>query len=290
MSTLYLNGRFVEDADATVSVLDRGFIFADGIYEVWRVIQGRLFEAERHQERLERGLRELDIVQPPDVRPEALARIAERLFAANGINGGEATLYLEITRGVAPRSHAFPPQGTPPTVLMMARPFAPDLRHQEAGAAAITTPDLRWLRCDIKTVQLLPNVLANQRAKEAGALEAIFVRDGRITEGSHTSLFGVLDGVLRTHPADHFVLPGVTRAVVLDLAAELGVAVAETPIASADLPRLQELFLCGTTTDITPVVRADDVIIGQGVPGELTLQLQHALRARMAALSPTTLR
>lgn len=279
----YLNGRFVEEDQAVISVQDRGFVFGDGVYEVWRVVRGVLFEAERHQARLERGLRELGIAQPEDTTTDEIRRIAERLLEANGLTAGEATVYLEVTRGAAPRTHAHPPKGTAPTVYLTVKPFRPDPAGRRAGATAITLPDIRWLRCDIKTVQLLPNVMASQRAKEAGVLEAIFIRDGRITEGTHTTVFGVVDGVLRTHPADHFVLPGITRAVILELANELAIPVAEVPIAAEDLPRLQELFLTGTTTDVTPIVRLDGRAVGAGTPGPITRRLDGELEARLAA-------
>lgn len=282
----YLDGRFVEEDQAVISAQDRGFLFGDGVYEVWRVVRGTLFEAERHQERLERGLRELALPRTPDTAAEAIRRVAERLLEENGLTDGEATLYLQVTRGAAPRTHAYPPSGTPPTVFMTVRPFMPNESVREAGATAITLPDIRWLRCDIKTVQLLPNVMASQRAREAGVLEAIFIRDGRITEGTHTSVFGVLDGVLRTHPADHFVLPGVTRAVVLDLADELAIPVAEVAIAAEDVPRLQELFVTGTSTDVMPIVRLDGRPVGSGAPGPIARRLHAALATRLAAAAP----
>lgn len=279
----YLNGRFVEEDQAVIPVQDRGFIFGDGVYEVWRVVDGALFEAERHQARLERGLRELQITQPRDTTAESIRRIADRMLEANGITSGHATLYLQVTRGAAPRTHAFPPAGTPPTVFLSVKSFTPDTAHQRAGAAAITVPDIRWLRCDIKTVQLLPNVMANQRASEAGVHEAIFIRDGRITEGTHTNVFGVLDGVLRTHPADRFVLPGITRGVLLELAGELAIPTAEIPIATGDVPRLQELFITGTSTDVTPIVRLDGKPVGTGAPGPVAMRLLDALHSRLAA-------
>ncbi len=287
---VYVNGRFVEEAEAVVPVLDRGFLFGDGVYEVWRVVHGRLFEAERHQARLERGLRELAIAQPDDTRADALLAIAERLFTSNGLTGGEATLYVEVTRGAAPRTHAFPPKGTAPTVVVMARALRPNRALCESGGAAITVPDLRWLRCDIKTIQLLPNVMANQQAKDAGATESIFVRDGRITEGTHTSIFGVIEGTLRTHPLDRSVLPGVTRAVVLEMAQELGVPVAERAISVDELSSLEELFLCGTTTDVTPLVRLDGQPVGDGRPGPITVALYRGLSSRLSAFAAPAIR
>lgn len=280
---VYLNGQFVSDDAATISVLDRGFIFGDGVYEVWRVVRGKLFEEARHLRRLQRGLGELRIAPPALVRSDELARVAARLLAENGLQQGEATLYVEITRGTAPRAHAFPPEGTAPTVFAMAKALTLPHEARAAGASVITTPDLRWLRCDIKTVQLLPNVMAKQQAVERGALEAVFIRDGIVTEGSHTNVFGVLDGELRTHPQDQFVLPGVTRDVVLEVAAACGIPIRQEAMRETDLERVTELFLSGTTTDVMPVVRVDDRVIGAGKPGPVARRLYDGLRERLDA-------
>jgi D-alanine transaminase len=279
---VYLNGQYVPLREATVSALDRGLIFGDGVYEVWRAVRGRLFEAERHQARLERGLRELRIVPPADATLEHLTSIGDRLLGENELLGGDATLYVEITRGAAPRSHYFPVVGTPSTLLVMAGKLSlSDARYN--GTSVITQPDIRWLRCDLKTVQLLPNVLARQAATDAGASEAIFVRDGVITEGTHTTVFAVIDGVLRTHPANHLVLPGVTREVVVELARGMGIAVREQGVAVAEMPNVSELFLTGTTTDVTPVVRVDGEKIGGGSPGPIASALRDRLLERMGA-------
>lgn len=277
---LYLNGEFVPAADAAISALDRGFIFGDGVYEVWRVVHGHLFEAERHQARLEHGLRELRIGRPAAAALTGLRDIAQRLLTENGLLEREATLYVEITRGAAPRTHYFPPAGTAPTLLVMASPFTPS-ESRFTGTSVITQPDVRWLRCDLKTIQLLPNVLARQVATEAGASEAIFIRDGVITEGTHTTVCAVIAGELRTHPANHLVLPGITREVVLDLAREQGIAVREEAIAVAELPRVDELFLTGTTTDVTPIVKLDGRAVGAGVPGPVTRGLLERFLERL---------
>ena len=279
---VYLNGQYLPAAEATISVLDRGFVFGDGVYEVWRVVRGQLFEAERHQARLERGLRALRIVPPDEARLERIVAIAERLLDENGLAAGDATLYVEITRGAAPRTHYFPPGDTAATMLVMVSAFTPSPARL-SGTKVITQPDVRWMRCDIKTIQLLPNVLARQAATEAGASEAIFVRDGVITEGTHTTVFGVIGGVLRTHPANHHVLPGVTRDVVIELARELGVEAREEGIQLIELHRVAELFLTGTTTDVTPVVEVDGRAIGDGTPGRLTGTLRDRLIARMVS-------
>lgn len=277
----YLNGAFIPRSSASVPVEDRGFIFGDGVYEVWRVIDGRLFETNRHLARLEHGLSELRISPPDILRPEVLHAVADRVIAECGLSEGQASLYVEVTRGVAPRTHAFPAAGTPPTVLVMANRLKPADELRERGAAAITTQDVRWLRCDIKTIQLLPNVLAKQAATERGATEAILVRDGFVTEGSHTNVVAVYGGVLRTHPLNNFVLPGITRAVVLELARSMGMEVVERAFSQTELYEADELFLVGTTTDVMPIVRVDDRAIGAGVPGETTKRLSRALRAFM---------
>jgi D-alanine transaminase len=278
---MYLNGVYVPDTEAKISVLDRGFIFGDGLYEVWRAIEGRFFEPARHQARFENGLRALKISQPDDTKAAQIRAIADRLFAENSLQAGEATLYLQVTRGVASRTHHFPAQGTKPTVMMMARVFTPSEARCRTGGSAITVPDIRWHRSNIKSVQLLPNVLANEQAHQADALEALFVRDGLLTEGTHSNLFGVIDGVLRTHPANDFVLPGITREVVLEVAESIGVPRAEKAIGIDELARVDELFVCGTTMDVTPIIRVDGAPVAGGSPGPITNALYEGLLARL---------
>lgn len=281
----YLNGQFLPRADAAVPVEDRGFVFGDGVYEVWRVVDGQLFETERHLARLSSGLRELRIPAPDLTDRDRLTAVADRLLADDNLLDGEATFYVEVTRGVAARTHQFPSAKIAPTVFAMANKFRPadDLRRD--GASCITIPDIRWLRCDIKTIQLLPNVLGKQAAAEAGALDVLFVRDGVITETSHANVLAVIDGVIRTHPTNHLILPGVTRAVVLEIAREHGMRVDETPCTPNDLTRASEVFLAGTTTDVMPIVRVDDVAIGDGTPGPIATTLFRELRRRLDALA-----
>ena len=280
--TVYLNGQYLKAEDAKVSVLDRGFIFGDGVYEVWRFVDGSLFEHERHERRLKSGLKSIEI-DVPDRDVEELADVAERLIKENDLSRGEGTFYVEITRGAATRTHAFPPKGTRPAIFGMVSKFQVPDALREAGAKAITEPDVRWLRCDVKTIQLLPNCLAKQRAQEAGALEAIFVRDGVVTEGTHTSVLGVKDGTLLTHHLSPLVLPSVTREVVLEIAREQGIPVKEQPFSQAELFKLDELFVSGTTTDVTPIVEVDGKKIGSGRPGPVSKQLYAGLQARLYA-------
>lgn len=284
--TVYLNGQYLKAEDAKIPVLDRGFIFGDGVYEVWRFVDGTLFEHERHERRLKNGLKSIEI-DVPDRDVEALADVAERLIGENGLSRGEGTFYVEVTRGAAPRTHAFPPRGTRPTIFGMVSKFQVPEALREAGAKAITQPDVRWLRCDVKTIQLLPNCLAKQKAHEAGALEAIFIRDGIVTEGTHTSVLGVKDGTLLTHPLSPLILPSVTREVVLEIAHEQGVPVKERPFSETELFQLDELFVSGTTTDVTPIVEVDGKKIGAGRPGPVSKQLYAGLQGRLYAESAT---
>lgn len=279
----YLNGQYLPRSAATIPVEDRGFIFGDGVYEVWRAVNGRLFETDRHLARLAFGLRELRIAAPDVARRDVLDQVADRLLTESGLLDGEATLYLEITRGVAPRTHQFPPAGTAPTVFATANRFVPPNDLRSRGASAITAPDVRWLRCDIKTIQLLPNVMAKQAAAERGAMEAIMIRDGVVTEGSHANVLGVLDGEIRTHPLGNLILPGITRAVVLEIAQALSIPVREEAFTEGDIARLDECFLAGTTADVMPIVRVNDRPIGAGTPGPITMRLFHEFRAHLDA-------
>ncbi len=278
---VFVNGSFVPFEQAQVPIMDRGFLFADGVYEVIRACDGAMFAGEAHLERLRQGLQALEIRLTEETQVERLLEVAEHLLGENGLLEGDATVYLQVTRGAAPRMHQFPTTPTRPTVYVSAARFSRPPELHEKGTQAITHPDIRWARCHIKTVNLLGNVLAKQHAIEAGATEAILLREGVVTEGSHSNVVGVLDGEIRTAPLSHYILPGITRALILDLARELGYAVREVPILSEELPRLQELFLTGTTTDVMPVVLLDGRPVGEGTPGPVTRALQQAYAAKL---------
>lgn len=273
---VYLNGDWMPHADATLSVDDRGFLFADGVYEVIRVYHGRMFLADQHFDRMRAGLAAIGIdacwVDP-------LVHVAERLIDENGLRHADGHVYLQITRGAAPRQHAFPPAHTRPTVYGNATPAsrpAPELF--EHGVPAVTVPDTRWTRCDIKSISLLANVLASQQASEQDAFEAVFVRDGALLEGSRSNLFAVIGGELRTCPECNYILAGITRRLIIRLARELAIPVRETPIYWNALDRIDELFLSGTTTEIMPIRRLDGRPIGGGRPGPITRRLIAAFR------------
>jgi D-alanine transaminase len=273
--TIYFNGTFVPKGDVRISPDDRGFLFADGVYEVVRAYRGRFFQMEPHLRRLEQGLCALSIA---GVRVADLRDVFRQLLAKNGLGDADATVYLQITRGAAPRVHAFPDPPVSPTVYAEAKPFKP--RGDPAvGVSVITMPDIRWARCDIKTVALTANCLANQRAKEAGAIEAVFVRDGVAIEATASSFFAVVDGEVRTAPKSNYILPSISRQVVLDVCQREGIPHRETPVFVDDIWRAPELFLAGTTLEVMPVVRVDGRTVGDGKPGPVAGKL-HMLFQR----------
>ncbi|MBC7791873.1 MAG: aminotransferase class IV, partial [Anaerolineae bacterium] len=210
---VYVNGSFLPRAEARVSVEDRGFVFGDGVYEVLRAINGKLFATRFHNQRLERSLDGVRIALEGDHSPARFVEIGKQLLKENDLLQGQAALYMQVTRGATTRAHNFPPPDVAPTVYISVARFAPYADLAESGAPAITQPDLRWGRCDLKTLNLLPNVLASHTAKERGAFEAMLIREGVVTEGTKTNFFGVVDGSLRTHPCDSHILPGITRSV-----------------------------------------------------------------------------
>ena len=280
---VYVNGEFLPRGEARVSVEDRGFVFGDGVYEVLRAIEGRLFATRFHNARLERSLEGVRIKLGSGDSAARFVDIGKQLLRDNGLREGQATLYIQVTRGATTRAHYFPPPDIAPTVYISVARFTPSTELSKTGAAAITHPDLRWGRCDLKTLNLLPNILASQTAKEQGAFEAMLIRDGVVTEGAKTNFFGVVDGSLRTHPSDNHILPGITRAVLRDLAAEVGIDLDERPITVDEIPSLDELFLTGTTTDVMPIVKLDGRAVSNGTPGELTRRLQRALAESLSS-------
>jgi D-alanine transaminase len=284
MSTVYLNGELVPKDRAMVSVDDRGFLFADGIYEVTPAYDGGFFRLDRHLERMRKGLDALRI----EFDPAELAEVHGALLAANGFEGSPTCyVYAQVTRGVAPRAHVFPTAPTKPTVYAFAREFARPARAVwEKGFAAVTVPDRRWARADIKSIGLLPNVLALQAAVDAGATDALLVRDGIAIEGAHSNFFAVIDGVVTTHPATNQILHGITREFILELCAELGLPVEERAIQIEEMARAEEAFFSGTTTEVKPAVTIDGRPVGGGKVGPVARRLLDAYvsgSARVAA-------
>ncbi len=278
---IYLNGRFTSRDDATISVNDRGFLFGDGIYEVIRIINGRLFRLDAHLRRMDRSLGGLEIPFTSQQRA-GLPAIMGKLISDNKLQKGEGTIYLQITRGAAlPRTHAYPHDNTPPTVLVMASPFVPDKETLEKGGQGITVTDIRWSRCDLKTVNLLPNIMAAQQEKKQNAKGVLMVRDGYITEGYKNNVFAVFDGTLWTYPDSPYILSGITRDVVFEIAEQEGIPVKLHPVDQKQILNADEVMLTGTITDIHPIVSIDGQRIGSGRPGPVTKTLQKGLRHRM---------
>jgi D-alanine transaminase len=272
-----LNGQTMPLEEVKVSALDRGFLFGDAVYEVCRIYQGNMWLEEEHWQRLARSLEAIRIGGVDLVR---LRRRVHETIAAGQYR--EATLYIQVTRGTAmPRRHAFPKQATPLELIWVED--YDDTATAEArrtGVGVITQPDLRWHRCGIKSTNLLANVLANQAAHEAGCAEALlYLPDGTMTEASHSSFFWVRDGAVYTTPGKDNILPGITRALILNLASRATVTIREGHLRRDELGKLDEMFLTGTTSEVLPVVRIDGKPVGRGQPGPVTRRLQEAYAA-----------
>ena len=276
----YVNGRYVPHREASVHVEDRGYQFADGVYEVCEVRGAKLVDERRHMDRLERSLKELRIAMP--MRRNALGMVLRETVSRNRVRDG--IVYLQVTRGVARRDHAFPAAGTLPSVVVTAKNY--DLEKNELAAAdgvpVISVPDNRWERVDIKSVGLLPNVLAKQAAREAGAKEAWFVdQKGFVTEGSSTNAWIVTrDGAVVTRQADLGILRGITRTVVLEVIAEHGLKLEERPFTMEEAYAAREAFITSATQFVTPVVRIDGRPIGNGAPGLIASALRRDYHGR----------
>ena len=270
----YVNGAYRSIAGASVNIEDRGYQFADGVYEVCLVVNGRYWDEDGHLARLERSLAELSIA-PPMAR-SALKVVMAKLLRANGLR--DALVYMQVTRGVAARNHPFPDQ-IRPSFVMTARPF--DFEKSEmvarGGVSVITAPDERWARVDIKSISLLPNVLAKQAAAAAGAEEAFLIKDGVVTEGASSNAWIVTEkNELRTHPLGQRVLPGITRAATLACAETLQLKIDETPFTQEDALAAKEVFLTSATNLVMPVTRINNEKISSGAPGEVTMRLRNA--------------
>ena len=272
----YVNGRYENHRDAAVHVEDRGYQFADGVYEVCEVARGYIIDMTRHLDRLDRSLSELQIAWPMDRK--ALETVMREVTRRNRVRDG--LIYLQVSRGVAKRDHVFPGAETKPSLVLTARQTDPQLARARAGegVAVITVPENRWERVDIKTVGLLPNVLARQKAKEAGAAEAWFVdADGIVKEGAATNAWIVTgDGVLVTRPADFGILRGVTRTTVMDIAAAQGLKVEERGFTVEEARQAREAFITAATTLVMPVVRIDGAPVANGNPGSVATALRDA--------------
>lgn len=267
--TVYLNGRYLPLDEACVPVLDRGFIFGDGVYEVIPVYAGKPFRLEHHLQRLKNSMAAIRLDNP--CRDEEWAGIIQHIIAAN--DDSEQSIYLQVTRGVASRDHRFP-GATRPTVFVMSNRFTPVPEEQlREGVKAITLEDIRWQYCNIKSISLLPNILLRQQAADQGAAEAILLRNGQVTEGAASNVFIVHDDILVTPAKNECLLPGITRDLVVELAMANDIAVQERPVSEEELEEAEEIWLTSSTREILPVTRLNEQPVGAGRPGSLWARL-----------------
>ncbi len=278
MLDTFLNGEYYKSDEARVSIEDRGFLFGDGIYEVVRIYNGHYFELGQHLARLERSARKTFLTLPYEL--SRIETICHELLQKSGIANGK--LYMQITRGSAPRTHEFPLEAAPTILLKVSEVNENQLRKNKIGVTALTLPDERWNHCDIKSLNLLPNVLAKQQARSQGYYEAIFVHGQEITEGASSNVFVVLDHKLTTAPESNRILLGITRNVVIELAAEAGIPVEERFVTLEELPTASELFITSTVDEITPVLSIDGHTLNGAVAGEITGQMQTLFQQKLS--------
>ncbi len=263
MNQVYLNGKFLPAEEAKVSVFDRGFLLGDGVYEVIPVYNGHCFALNGHLERLQASLDGVRMRNPHTT--DEWTSVIQTLIDKNG--GGDQSVYLQVTRGVAPRDHVFP-EGVTPTAFAMSQPLdkVPE-QYKKEGVSAITLEDIRWQNCNIKAITLLPNSLLKQQAREAGAIEALLIRDGYLTEGAASNAYVVLDGTIYTAPKDEKVLPGITREVVLEIAQTKGMPLVEQAVSEKRLRQADEIWISSSTKEVLPVTKLDGQPVGNGKPG-----------------------
>lgn len=286
-SLVYLNGRYLPLSEASVPVLDRGFIFGDGVYDVLPLYQGRPFRAAEHLARLARSLAAIGI-DNPHTAPEWLRRMAP---VAQAHPEEDQLLYVQVTRGVAPRTHAFPKDSVTPTVFIMSLPLVlPSAQVLEQGVACVSMVDARWLHCDIKSTSLLGNVLAAQHAASHAATEVLQFRDGCLTEGAASNVWLVKDGSLLAPPRDNLILEGIRYGLLEELCAGLGIAFAARRLTRADVASADEILLSSASKEILPVTQLDQQPVGRGRPGpvfaRLYLAYQAAKQAAVASQAP----
>ncbi|WP_340112357.1 D-amino-acid transaminase [Maribellus mangrovi] len=268
---VYLNDNFVKENEACLSPNDRGFIFADGVYEVTKYYKGKAFRMNDHIERLKRSLNEIGIHFEGI---DKLESISAELLKRNKLADEDAGVYWQITRGVHQRVHHFP-KDIQPTLYAFAQALPSATEKLQKGIKTILREDIRWQRCDIKSISLLPNTMLYNETVEKGAGECILIRDGFVTEATHSSLIAVKNGILITRPLSNLILPGITRKVVMELGATHQIPVEERLFSKEELLDMDEVFICGTGSEIMPVVQIEDHSIGDGVPGQLTRNIQQ---------------
>ena len=273
---VYVNGNYLEEKEASVNVNDRGHLLADGAYEGFRIYQGKIFKLQEHKNRFQRSLDELKISHN---LTNEIEEVFDNLYKQNSYNPNEELFYyMQITRGVAPRDHAFPKDKIPTGIYAFLVEKKINEENYNQGIRVCTAPDNRWARCDIKCIALIANCMAKQNALDRGFSDALFVHDGVITEGTSTNVCFIKDGVLYTHAATNRILSGVTRNLVLDLCKENNIEVVEFPLTLDKLSLIDEAFLTGTTQELTPITSVDNIEIGNAKSGTITKKLQQAFK------------
>lgn len=277
MTFAILNGDIVNRAEAKVDIEDRGYVFGDGVYEVIRVYNGKMFTVKEHLERFERSSANIGIHLPYEA--EQITGMLEELVEKNNLQLG--IIYMQVTRGVAPRVHAFPDQNVTPALTAFTREMPRPLAGLANGVKTILTEDIRWLRCDIKSLNLLGNILAKQKAAEQGCYEAIQHRGQDVTEGSSSNIFIVKNGIITTHQSDNLILKGITKDVILQLCSANNIPVEERTFTLDELAAADEVFLSSTTSEVMPIVELDGKKVGNGAPGPVTRKLQELFVAEV---------
>jgi D-alanine transaminase len=273
MNTIvYLNGKFIPKEKARISPDDRGFYFADGIYEVIKYYRGKAFRFRDHMTRLKRSLAGIRI---GFTGIDQLEETGHEIIRLNRMEKEYTGVYLQVTRGVHQRMHRFPEAVTKPTVYMNAYPLPPFINEFVQGIRVILREDIRWHRCDIKSIMLLPNVLLFQEAVENNARECFFIRDGCFTESTHSNIFGVKSGVIYTYPDSNRILPGITKKVIFQICNRIGITITETPVKADDFRNYDEFFISGTGSEVMPVIQLEDTTVRDGKPGPLTRRIQQ---------------
>lgn len=289
MKFAILDGKIIERSEAKVDVEDRGYQFGDGVYEVIRVYNGKMFTVTEHLSRFVKSLGSIGITLPYTM--EQLTKLLEELIAKNNLQLG--TIYMQITRGVAPRNHAFPSEKVSPSLVAYTKEAARPLDSLKMGVKTIVTEDIRWLRCDIKSLNLLGNLLAKQKAAEVGCFEAIQHRSQDVTEGSSSNIFMVKNGMIFTHQSDNLILKGITKDVILQVCKRNSIPVEERTFTLDEFMDADEVFLSSTTAEVMPIIEVDGKKVGEGLPGPVTKRLQelfeHEIEKQCGALQDTIL-
>jgi D-alanine transaminase len=281
MNIAYFNGKFLPKDEIKISPDDRGFLFAEGIYEVMKWYEGFYYDMESHLIRMKRSLGEIRINWP---EADTFPAFAVGLIKRNQLSDRQALIYLQVTRGAAPRTHSFPDPEVNPTVYAFAKELSTSGIVTGSGVKVMLKEDIRWSRCDIKSIALLANTLSFQEAHEKGLYECIFVRNGLINEGSRSNIFFVIDGILYTHPESEHILSGVTRKNILRIAREAGIPVKEEPLPVEKLGIIHEAFITNTSSEVTPVIAINELKIGDGIPGPVTMLIHKIFLSEIIAL------